>query len=189
MTYAFTPPAATIVANSLVLDAARSWRKARDSGNPVQPALYRTLDAYRCGILAPVIDSVLSLYEACSGQRFRTGTPDYVGISGDEHRLLSLLRSGGKDAPVLDASASPDLARVMRIALRSARIMLRLALEPVGAPPSPAFGRTSSRCSLRRRSTIDSTGRIGGLRPEPRKWAHGCLTALWLESAEARTPT
>lgn len=145
MTCAFTPPVATIAVNSLILDAARSWRKARDSGNPVQPALYRALDAYRCGILAPVIDSVLSLYEACSGRRFRTGASDYVSISGDEHRLIHLLRgSADKDAAVLDASASPDLARVMRIVLRSARIMLRLALEPAGVTPSPGFGQCAA---------------------------------------------
>lgn len=141
MTCAFTPPAATIVANSLILDAARSWRDARDSGNPVQPALYRALVGYGCGILAPVIDSVLGLYEACSGRRFRTAAPGYVSISGDEHRLLNLLRgSGDKDAAVVDASARPGLAPTMRIALRSARIMLRLALEPAGATPSPGFG-------------------------------------------------
>lgn len=141
MTCAFTPPAATIVVNSLILDAARSWREARDSGNPVQPALYRALVGYGCGILAPVIDSVLALYEACSGRRFRTGAPDYVDLSGDERRLLGLLGSGGREPAVFDASASPDLARVMRIALQSARIMLRLALEPAGATQSPAFGR------------------------------------------------
>jgi len=143
VTCAFTPPAATIVANSLILDAVRSWRQARDSGNPVQPALYRALVGYGCGILAPVIDSVLALYEACSGRRFRTAAPDYVGFSGDERHLLSLLRSGNKKPAVLDISASPDLAPVMRIALRSARIMLRLALEPAGATPSSAFGRRS----------------------------------------------
>ncbi len=141
MTCALTSPPATIVANSLIVDAARCWRQARDSGNPVQPALYRALMGYGCGILAPVIDSVLALYEACSGRRFRTAAPDYVGFSGDERRLLGLLRSGEREPAVFDASASPDLARVMRIALRSARIMLRLALEPAGATPSPTFGR------------------------------------------------
>lgn len=141
MTCVFTPTAAPTAINSLILEAARSWRLARDSGNPVQPALYHVLLGYGCGILAPVIDSMLSLYEACSGRRFRIGAPEYIGISSDEHRLLNLLRgSADKDTAVLDASASPDLARVMRISLRSARIMLRLALEPTGATPSPGLG-------------------------------------------------
>lgn len=142
MTCAFTPSAATIVANSLILDAARSWRDARDNNKPVQQALYRALVGYGCGVLAPVIDSVLALYEVCSGRRFRTGASGFVSISSDEHRLLHLLRGpGDKEPAVLDVSASPDLAPVMRIALRSARIMLRLALDPVGVSPSSAFGR------------------------------------------------
>lgn len=149
MTCTFMPPAATIVANSLILDATRSWRTAHDSGTPVQQALYHALDAYRCGILAPVIDSVLALYEACSGRRFRTGAPDYVSISEDEHRLLKLLRGAGdKDAVVLDVSANPDRARVMRIALQSARIMLRLALETVSTPPSLGFDRRGVTATL-----------------------------------------
>lgn len=138
MTCAFTPPARLAV-NSMILDAARAWRDARDSRQPTQPALHRVLVTHRCGILAPVIDSVLTLYEACSGRRFHVGDPVHVGLSADEHRLLNLLCGSGRcDTAVLDASASPGLAPALRIALRSTRIMLRLALDPVGGnAPKP----------------------------------------------------
>lgn len=81
--------------------------------------------------------------EACgrAGRRFRTGASDYVSISGDEHRLLTLMRgSGDRDLAPLDTGASPGLASTMGIALRSARIMLRLAFQPFGATPSSGFG-------------------------------------------------
>lgn len=138
MTCAFAPPAHLTI-DSMILDATRAWRDARDSRQPTQPALHRVLVTHRCGVLAPVIDSVLTLYEACSGRRFRVGDSVHVGLSADEHRFLNLLRGpDGCDAAMLDASNSPGLAPALRIALRSTRIMLRLALEPAGGnAPSP----------------------------------------------------
>lgn len=134
MTCAFIPPTHVAV-DSMLLDAVRAWRHARDSRQPIHQTLYRVLDTYHCGILAPVIDSVLTLYEACSGQRFRSGDAHHIGITADEHRLLNLLHgSNSCDAALLDASHSPSLASAMRVALRSTRIMLHLTLDP--ADPS-----------------------------------------------------
>ena len=135
MTCAFIPPTHGAV-DSMFLDAARVWRQARDNRQPVQPALYRVLDTCHCGILAPVIDSVLALYEACSGRRFRVrdGSSARNGLSIDEHRLLNLLQgANGCDAALLDVSRNPGLASAMRVALRSTRIMLSLTLGPAAS--------------------------------------------------------
>lgn len=140
MTCAFIPPTHGAV-DSMFLDAARAWRHARDNRQSVQPALYRVLDTCHCGILAPVIDSVLGLYEACSGRRFRVrdGSSARNGLSVDEHRLLNLLHeSNSCDAALLDVSRNPGLASAMRVALRSTRIMLRLTFGP--AAPSQHRG-------------------------------------------------
>jgi len=125
--------------DSMFLDAARAWRRARDNHQPVQPALYRVLDTYHCGILAPVIDSVLSIYEACSGRRFHDGGSRPDGLSVDERHLLNLLhQANGCEPALLDASCDPGLASTMRVALRSTWIMLRLALD--SAAPSQRCG-------------------------------------------------
>lgn len=125
-----------------ILGAVRAWRKARDNQLPVQRTIHQSFTDPRCGVLAPVFDSLLSLYETCSGRRFQIGSDSFVAISGDEHRLLNLLKgSSGCEAPVLDASARPSLVPTLRIALRSARIMLRLALDSSDALTSPDFRR------------------------------------------------
>ncbi len=131
------PTVAPPVAQSIILDATRCWRSARDSHRPVQPALYETLTVYRCGVLTPVLDSLLELYEKYIGRCFRAGTSGQGGISGDEHDLLDLLAAPDSSETTLPgASANPGLAGALRIALRSARIMLRLALDPSEqAPP------------------------------------------------------
>ena len=131
------PTVATLVTRSIVLDATRCWRDARDSRRPVQPALFQALAVHRCGLLTPAIDSLLQLFEKCTGRRFRTGARGQAGLSGDEQQLLDLLAGPERgETVVLDTAASPRLARAMRTALRSARIMLRLALEPGDHIPS-----------------------------------------------------
>lgn len=138
--YPSTTNAATTTA--LIVDAVRAWRKARDNRLPVQPTIHQSLTGPSCGVLAPVFDSLLSLYEACSGRRFQVGGETHVTLSGDEHRLLNLLKgSSGCEAPVLDASAIPSLVPALRIALRSARIMTRLALDSNDGLPSPGLSR------------------------------------------------
>ena len=117
-------------ASSLLRAATRSWRGARDNGKPVQEALYRALDAHRSGLLAPVFASLIELYESCLGRPIRAGGLDHASLSTDEHRLLGLLDGSRDIKTVLDA-ASSGLARAMRIAVQSTRIMMRLALESV----------------------------------------------------------
>ena len=118
--------------SSLLRAATRSWRSARDSGRPVQAALYRALDAHRSGLLAPVFASLIELYESCLGRPIRVGSSHPASLSTDEHRLLGLL-DGSRDIKtmMLDAARS-GLGRAMRIAVQSTRVMMRLALESVG---------------------------------------------------------
>jgi hypothetical protein len=125
-----SPPAdASLATRSIILDATRCWRSARDSHSPVQPALYQALMAHSCAVLTPVLDSLLALYETCIGRQLHAGASGQAEISGDEHDLLGLLAAPDGDA-ALPGSVRPSLVGALRIALRSARIMLRLALEP-----------------------------------------------------------
>lgn len=119
---------------SLVRAATRSWRSARDNGKPVQAALYRALDVHRGGLLAPVFASLIELYESCLGRPIRAGGPDPASISIDEHRLLGLL-DGSRDIRTLLDAANSGLARALRIAVQSTRIMIRIALDSVGDFP------------------------------------------------------
>jgi hypothetical protein len=133
-----SPPANALLATrSIIVDATRCWRLARDSHSPVQPALYQALLGHSCAVLTPVLDSLLALYETFIGRRLRAGASGQTDISGDEHDLLDLLAGPDSGDDALPAvGASPGLAGALRIALRSARIMLRLALEPAEQPPS-----------------------------------------------------
>ena len=125
-----TPAVASLTTRSIIVDATRCWRRARDSHSPVQPALYQTLMAHSCAVLTPVLDSLLALYETCIGRRLRTGATGQAEISGDEHDLIDLLAGPDGDATLPVAGAESGLAGALRIALRSARIMLNLALDP-----------------------------------------------------------
>lgn len=127
MTRAFAPIAsATPAADSIILDAARSWRSARDNGRPVQPALFQTLDAHEWGVLAPAFDSLMTLYETCSGHEFSVDRDGEETISDDEHRLLGLLEgtSSSEETMLMEEAANHDLAPAMRVALHSTRAMI-----------------------------------------------------------------
>ena len=115
-----------------IVDGARCWRLARDAGEPVQPSLYKRLERWGAGLLAPVLDSVMSLFEAGFRRRFDAGGLSDAGFTHDEHYLLALLEGGGATAI---ERFDPTLASTMRIALRSARIMLLSVIgEVVGIP-------------------------------------------------------
>jgi hypothetical protein len=74
MSYAFSaPPGGVDAASAVVLAAARCWRAARDAGRTVQPCLFATLRAHGAEMLAPVFDSLMSLYESALGRRPRVG--------------------------------------------------------------------------------------------------------------------
>ena len=125
------PPNST--PSTLILAAARCWRRTQDSGRPVQAALFRTLDAYRCGMLAPAFASLLALYESCLGRQIRVGGPHPRLLSADEQQLLGLLnRAGGEAARISEFADGSGLAGAMRVAVRSTRIQLRRAPDAVG---------------------------------------------------------
>ena len=108
---ALPPVSVTPTPASIILDATRCWRSARDGHQPVQPALYQSLKTYRCDVLTPVLDSLLALYEKYIGRRFRTGAAGQADLSGDEHDLLDLLaRPDGGEAPLPELAANPGLA-------------------------------------------------------------------------------
>ncbi|MEA3004577.1 MAG: hypothetical protein QOH81_3365 [Sphingomonadales bacterium] len=74
----------------IVIAAARAWRGARDAGSPIQPALYRSLKPHRCGVLAPVLDSLFGLYERATGKPIGAGAPGCAALTADEEDLLGL---------------------------------------------------------------------------------------------------
>jgi hypothetical protein len=130
MRFAFSPSAVWTI-----IDSARNWRIARDAGDPVQPSLYRRLERLGAGLLAPVVDSVMTLFEAGFRRRFRAGNLLDIGFSRDEYHLLALLE--GADAASIERF-DPNLASTMRVALRSARIMLLSVIAEVVGVPSAA---------------------------------------------------
>ena len=131
MRFAFSPSAVWTI-----IDSARNWRIARDAGDPVQPSLYRRLEKLGAGLLAPVLDSVMTLFEAGFRRRFRAGHPADAGFTRDEYHLLALLE--GQQAE-LSERFDPNLASTMRVALRSARIMLLSVIgEVIGIPSATA---------------------------------------------------
>jgi len=125
MTDAFTPSTAEALrAYCIVVDAARCWREARDCRDPTQPRLFAKLTIHDCGILAPVLDSLMTLCEAALGRILRTGSGP--GRSQDERLLLDLLT-----APELVCKwtcVDREPLRAFGSALRSTNIMMRMAL-------------------------------------------------------------
>lgn len=134
MRLALASPAA-----SAVIDSVRIWRVARDLGQPVQPSLYARLESLGSGILAPVLDGLLTLFEAGFRRRFDAGTSVDAALTEDERRLLELLARDTCPAP--NKQVRPDLAPALRTALRSTRIMLRAAL---GRTPGDAGARDTA---------------------------------------------
>lgn len=128
MRLALASPAA-----SAVIDSARIWRIARDLGQPVQPSLFARLDGLGNGLLAPVLDALLTLFEAGFRRRFDAGNPADAELTADEERLLALLARDTCAAPV--EQIRPDLAPALRTALRSTRIMLRAVLGRTPGEP------------------------------------------------------
>lgn len=117
----------SIAAFSLVVDAARRWREARDTGQPVQPHLFAALARDGYGVLAPVLDSLMHLYELALHRPLQTGIAHI--LSADEDRLLVLLfgpRHEEAGLPSGDASA-----HMLDCALASARIMFALSSVPL----------------------------------------------------------
>lgn len=123
-------------APAVVLDAARCWRAARDTGRPAQPCLFALLRAYGGEMLAPVFDSLMALCESALGRRLRVG--EGAVVSEDEQLLLHLI-AGSKQARA-HFDQSDGVAMTLHCAVCSARIMMRLALDrdtPPAIGPDP----------------------------------------------------
>lgn len=110
---------------TLVLQAARIWRAARDASQPVQPSIFATLRRHGCGVLAPVFDSLMTLCEAALGRRLRVGGGGT--ISDDEHLLLDLLETPSQVRARMSCDDGP--AAALGCALSSTRFMIALALD------------------------------------------------------------
>lgn len=126
-------------AAAAIIDSARIWRIARDLGQPVQPSLYARLETLGSGLLAPVLDALLTLFEAGFRRRFDAGAPMDADLTADEERLLALL--GQDSCPAPGGQVRPELAPALRTALRSTRIMLRAVL---GRAPGDAEARQTA---------------------------------------------
>jgi len=124
MTCHFHPPSnETTAPASILINAARCWREARDAGDPIQPCLSCVLAEHGYEMLAPVLDSLCLFYETALGRQMNVG--EAMTLSEDEHLLLSLvdgLRPRARLACTLSAAHALDCA------LCSTRIMLALTL-------------------------------------------------------------
>jgi hypothetical protein len=135
MTRHFPPPdRQAITPASILIDAARCWRQARDNGESVQPCLARALDLHGCPMLAPVFDSLFRFYEHALGRPMAVG--DVMTLSGDERLVLGLLDGWCARACV---NCPQNATHLLNCALRSTRIMLMLTLDPLasGFPERP----------------------------------------------------
>jgi hypothetical protein len=100
----------------------RGWRLARDDGAPVQPFLYNVLVVHECEMLAPVFDSLFNLCEWASERPLGVGR----GLAADEYLLLGLLKNPERANRRLTCAS--EVAHVLRCALHSTGIMMRLTL-------------------------------------------------------------
>ena len=130
MTRHFSPPAPeATAAPAILIDAARCWREARDTGQAVQPCLYRTLSFHDVEMLAPVFDSLMTLCEAALGRPIAIG--EASTLSEDEHLLLGLLDGSRPRRACLHCPESA--ATALDCAICSTRIMMGLALSQAAA--------------------------------------------------------
>ncbi len=106
----------------LVMAAARCWRAARDGGLPVQQRLHALLSRRGFDMLAPVFDSLMTLYEAMLGRNVVTGQTE---PSGDESLLLGLLEGSCPRCGAI--GCEEGLAASFDGAIVSTRIMVTLA--------------------------------------------------------------
>ena len=198
------PASASFTPATLILAAARCWRRTQDSGRPVQAALFRTLDAYRCGMLAPAFASLLALYESCLGRQIRVGGPRPEASfsrraaaarpaqprgrrNGKDIGVRRQFRPGGRDAGRGAVDANPVAARGRRrrrpvAGAAAAEGRLAKAAPRNHAPQPAAVGlgrRAARRLSGDREDPRQDRIRSGGTRlcPSPcaRRSARGRL--------------
>ncbi|WP_447953950.1 hypothetical protein [Sphingopyxis chilensis] len=124
MTYLSAPlEDGSISVLALILVSVRLWREAHDTGLPVQPRLFTELAPEGGGVLAPVIDSLVHLYEIVLRRPVRVGRAGQA--SQDEELLLDLLTGAKQRRDSLGDSGG--MSRAFDTALASTRIMVRKA--------------------------------------------------------------
>lgn len=119
---------------TVLIDAVRSRREARDMGRSTQPCLSRALDRHGCTILAPVVDSLIHIFESALGRPMHVGSAAHV--SRDEDILFNLVNGSLQADVALDCG--PETASILHCALQSIRIMMALS-EVAGERPVPAW--------------------------------------------------
>jgi hypothetical protein len=115
---------------ALVVRAARCWRRERDQRGPVQQRLHALLAPLGYDMMAPVLDSLMTLGEICLGRPLCRGCP--LGVDGDEALLCALLADPARLNRLPQCRSCPDArARELRdlfaAALNSARVMVTMA--------------------------------------------------------------
>ncbi|MEH3104278.1 MAG: hypothetical protein PGN12_10270 [Sphingomonas phyllosphaerae] len=101
---------------------ARGWRAARDRHACTQQRLHRLLAPHGTGMLAPVFDSLMALYEAALGRDFAVGTA--AALSADERMLVDLLDGSRPQRACIDCPEGA--ARALHCSICSTRIMLAM---------------------------------------------------------------
>lgn len=114
------PPASL---SSVLVEAIRCWRLARDSGQPSQPCLFRLLVRSGRDMLAPVFDGLIAAYEQALDRPIMTGSSSV--ISRDEERLVYLVENADFEAGT--TSRMEGLRRSLQCAICSTRIMMKLS--------------------------------------------------------------
>lgn len=109
----------------VVTAAARCWRSSRDKGVPVQQCLHELLSPRGCDMLAPVLDSLMALFEAALARRIAVG--EGAELSVDEQLLLDLLDGSRPRHACL--VCSEGAAHSLDCAICSTRIMMALTLD------------------------------------------------------------
>ena len=107
-----------LASSQTLVDVARCWRAARDQGGPVQPRLFQLL-AKSGDMLAPVFDSLLTLYEAVLGRPVEVGHAQ--SLSQDERHLVDLMCGTQRLSHAGDGASA---ACALECAICSTRLMI-----------------------------------------------------------------
>lgn len=126
------PTPDTVTYRTILIEAARCWRNARDAGEPVQPCLSRALAPSGCEMLAPVFDSLMTLCENALGRQVAIG--EAAALSSDEHMLLDMIDGTKPRCACIDCPESA--ATSLECAICSTRIMMSLAMAHRASNPS-----------------------------------------------------
>jgi hypothetical protein len=114
-----------VIYHATLITAIRCWHKARDIGLAVQPCLYRSLAPEGYEMLAPVFDSLMTLYENALGRRVAIG--EMAGLSSDENLLLAIFDGSRSRRACIDCPSGAGAS--LDCAICATRIMMGMALN------------------------------------------------------------